>query len=201
MTNHAQEAFLTSAPGKSFNPDNFAGLQCKDVADAYCLAMFGDWVHTIRPNNAAQAFDGANATYFWKIRNDPADPKQVPQRGDIIVWGWSKAVPEGHIAPVLSATAATVTVVDQDGYNQRPAAVRTYGYTLANGAIVVGWLRPKVKADAPARPAWCTVTAGDTMYLVAKQFGLTLQALVAANPQVKNINVLSIGQRLNLPAA
>jgi hypothetical protein len=201
VTNHAQEAFLTGAPGKSYNPDNFAGLQCKDLVDAYCLALFGDWVHTIRPNNAAQAFDGANATYFTKIRNNPADPRQLPQRGDIINWGWSKAVPEGHIAVVLSATATTVTVVDMDGYAQRPAKVSTYGYTLPNGAVVVGWLRPKVKADAPARPPYCIVTPGDTMFLVAKQFGLTLQALVAANPQVKNINVLSIGQRLNLPAA
>jgi hypothetical protein len=197
VTNHAQEAFLTTAPGKSYNPDNFAGLQCKDVADAYCLAMFGDWVNTIRPGNAAVAFDNANSTYFWKIRNNPADPNQVPQRGDIINWGWSPAVPEGHIAVVLSATKTTVTVVDQDGYNQRPAAVRTYPYTLANGAVVVGWLRPRVKADA--RPTQCKVVAGDTMYGIAKQFGVTLQALVAANPKVANINVLSIGQVLNLP--
>ena len=196
-TNAAQEAFLNSAPGKSFNPDNAHGLQCKDVADAYALAMFGDWVNTIRPNNAAQVFDGANAAYFTKIRTNPADPNQIPQRGDVIVWGWSPAVPEGHIAPVLSANKTTVTVVDQDGYNQRPAAVRTYGYTLANGAMVIGWLRPRVKMDA--RPKQCIVQAGDTMYLIARQFGVTLQALVAANRQVKNINVLSIGQVLNLP--
>ena len=194
--NTKQETFLRTGAGKSFNPDNAYGLQCKDVADAYCLALFGDWIGTIRPGNGAQVFDNANSAYFTKIRNNPALPNQIPQRGDIINWGWSQAVPEGHVAIVLSATIHGVTVLEQDGYNQGPAKVTTHGYALANGAIVVGWLRPKVKQD---RPTQVVVERGDTFYLIAKQWGVTLQGLVKANPQVKNINQISPGQVLALP--
>jgi hypothetical protein len=194
--NTKQKQFLDTAPGKSFNPDNQFGLQCKDLVDAYCLALWGDWVHTIRPGNAAVVFDQANPAYFTKIRNNPAQPDQIPQYGDIINWGWSHAVPEGHIAVVLSATRTTVRVLDMDGYAQRPARVSTYGYALPNGAIVVGWLRPKLAQD---RPTQCVVERGDTLYTIAKQFGTTLAAMIKANPKLTNPNVIQPGQVLALP--
>ncbi|KAH6663174.1 hypothetical protein B0J14DRAFT_662162 [Halenospora varia] len=45
-----------------------------------------------------------------------------------------------------------------------------------------------------------TVVAGDTGNIIAKEkLGITLGALVAANPQVKDINKLEVGQVLNVP--
>ncbi|WKK71437.1 CHAP domain-containing protein [Rathayibacter oskolensis] len=147
MVTRKQEAWLTSAPGKSFNPDNAYGLQCKDVADAYAIELFGNWVNTIRPGDGRNVFANANPLYFDKIAQNWNDPNLIPQRGDVINWGASKAVPEGHVAVVLSATPSSVTVVQQDGYAQRPASVATLGYVLGNGARVIGWLRPKLEEE------------------------------------------------------
>ncbi|AYN55955.1 lysin A [Arthrobacter phage Noely] len=196
MTTKAQEAFLTSAPGKSFNPDRAHGLQCKDVADAYCLALFGDWVNTIRPGNGKDVFDHASPAYFTKVRNNPADPRQLPPRGAIINYGWSKAVPEGHVAVVLKADAHGVDVIDQDGYAQRPARVSRLGYALPNGAVVVGWLIPKLAADKPSQ---CVVEPGDTLFGIARQFKVSLQGLIHANPQLKDPNRITPGMVLTLP--
>ena len=44
-----------------------------------------------------------------------------------------------------------------------------------------------------------TVQSGDTMASIATHFGVTLTALEAANPQISNPNMLSVGQVLTLP--
>ncbi|TVX87272.1 LysM peptidoglycan-binding domain-containing protein [Paenibacillus agilis] len=43
------------------------------------------------------------------------------------------------------------------------------------------------------------VKEGDTLWKLAKAWGLPLQALIAANPQLTNPNVLLIGQVVNIP--
>ncbi|MDR5658530.1 LysM peptidoglycan-binding domain-containing protein [Serpentinicella sp. ANB-PHB4] len=45
-----------------------------------------------------------------------------------------------------------------------------------------------------------TVRAGDTMFLIARRFGVSLQRLIQANPQVTDPNVLEIGQQICIPA-
>jgi peptidoglycan endopeptidase LytE len=43
------------------------------------------------------------------------------------------------------------------------------------------------------------VQKGDTMSKIAKRLGISLTALVKANPQVTNINRIYVGQKLNIP--
>lgn len=45
------------------------------------------------------------------------------------------------------------------------------------------------------------VQPGDTMSAIARRFGVSLQALIAANPQITNPNVIFPGQTLNIPRA
>jgi LysM repeat protein len=45
------------------------------------------------------------------------------------------------------------------------------------------------------------VKRGDTLYAIATRHHLTLKALLAANPQIANANVLKIGQRIVIPTA
>ena len=44
-----------------------------------------------------------------------------------------------------------------------------------------------------------TVVAGNTLYLIAKAQNITLEALIAANPQLNGSTNLSIGSTLNIP--
>lgn len=43
------------------------------------------------------------------------------------------------------------------------------------------------------------VQRGDTMTKIATRLGITLSALVKLNPQIANINLIYVGQKLNLP--
>jgi LysM repeat protein len=44
------------------------------------------------------------------------------------------------------------------------------------------------------------VKSGDTMYGIAKEFGITLKALQAANPQVTDPRTMQVGEELVIPA-
>jgi hypothetical protein len=142
MNNPTQENWLRTALGRSINVDGMYGLQCKDVIDDYCLALFGDWINTIRPGDAAVCFAQSNPDYFDKIKNDPKNAFQVPERGDIVIWGSMKGNSAGHIAVVEVANSKSVTVLEQDGFDQVPTRRRTHPYVLS-GATMIGWLRPK----------------------------------------------------------
>lgn len=43
-----------------------------------------------------------------------------------------------------------------------------------------------------------TVVAGDTLWGIAKLYGLSLEGLVALNPQIKNVNLIYVGDEVNL---
>lgn len=56
-----------------------------------------------------------------------------------------------------------------------------------------------VPGHAPNPKKYCVVSAGDTMSSIAAQFGTTVAALEAVNPQVANFNLIYPGQVLYLP--
>lgn len=136
------EQWFKGAVGRGMNPDKAYGYQCKDVADDYCLKLFGNWVGTIRPGNAKVAFANSNADFFVKVKNNPRDPKQVPPRGAIIVWNGNMGGGLGHIAVVTSAKPNGFDVVQQDGFRNTKPAHKAH---FASYAHVIGWLIPKSK--------------------------------------------------------
>nr|DAW32258.1 MAG TPA: Endolysin [Caudoviricetes sp.] len=137
------DEWFKNAIGRGMNPDGAYGYQCKDVADDYCIHLFGNWQNTIRPADAKNAFNNANDEFFIKIANDLNNSNLIPQRGDIVVWGASQANPYGHIAVVESADTTGVNVIEQDGFtNTTPAYQAKRGYVYA-GMPCIGWLRPR----------------------------------------------------------
>lgn len=150
-----QEEWFNGANGRAMNPDNAYGRQCKDVADDYVMYIFGvSWVSTLRPGNANVIFNGSNGDYFDKIANNPNDPNQLPQRGDILCYGGWSGNSAGHILVIESADANGYTGIEQDGFtvkydaqdrviNQGVPAYRiTRNWSWHIGSLQ-GWLRPK----------------------------------------------------------
>ncbi|MDK2903500.1 MAG: hypothetical protein PWQ93_1419 [Clostridiales bacterium] len=45
-----------------------------------------------------------------------------------------------------------------------------------------------------------TVKKGDTMWGIARKYGVSLSALIKANPQIKNPDLIYPGQKINIPA-
>jgi LysM repeat protein len=59
---------------------------------------------------------------------------------------------------------------------------------------------PAASKPAPSKASGSyTVRSGDTMSGIAARHGMSLSALERANPQVRNPNMISVGQRLNIP--
>ena len=44
-----------------------------------------------------------------------------------------------------------------------------------------------------------TVRKGDTLWGIARQYGVDLTALIWANPQIKNPNLIYPGEAVNIP--
>ena len=65
----------------------------------------------------------------------------------------------------------------------------------------------RFKRNIPLQPTFCpqgqlyTVVAGDSLFLIAKGFGISLQELIAANPQIENPNLIFPGQLICVPVA
>lgn len=178
--------WILNSVGKAYNPDGAYGYHCKDYADAYAIALFGNWVNTLRPNNAKDAFDGANPDFFHKIRKNSNSPNLIPEPGDIIVYnGWG-ANPYGHIAVVLDANIFGVMVVEQDGFLQIPARKIFYSY---DKLPIIGWLRPKYQAEVavPQDDSWRVVTSD--IGVNVRNEPNTQSGIFAAYPKESNIQM------------
>jgi len=57
----------------------------------------------------------------------------------------------------------------------------------------------RVSAPAQAEGVTYTVKKGDTLWGIARKFGVALQELIAANPQIRNPNLIYAGDRVVIP--
>jgi LysM repeat protein/GH25 family lysozyme M1 (1,4-beta-N-acetylmuramidase) len=145
-TVEAQKEFINTARGKYFDPDGQYKFQCKDLIDAYCLALWGDWVNTIRPGNANETWNNYNPDYFYRIDNVVGDLNNFPEYGDIVVTAGDEYNRYGHIFINVFADAYTMLVLQQnaDGTASTAAENAWLGYDQPGTGPVLGWFRPKV---------------------------------------------------------
>lgn len=54
-------------------------------------------------------------------------------------------------------------------------------------------------SSGPGESAFYIVKKGDTLWGIAKQYGVALAELIAANPQIKNPNLIYPGDRVRMP--
>ena len=51
---------------------------------------------------------------------------------------------------------------------------------------------------AAAQEEWYTVVSGDTLWGLSRQYGVALSRLIALNPDIRNPNLIGVGQRVRL---
>jgi LysM repeat protein len=71
--------------------------------------------------------------------------------------------------------------------------VRTGIITLGTGALLAGL------AAGPALASSHTVQLGDTLSGIAAQSGVSTSQVEAANPQINNPNIITVGELVNVP--
>ena len=90
------------------------------------------------------------------------------------------------------------------GTNCAPAR---YSPTASSQSFSKSVSGPPRRASAPASAAgpsraqavYYTVVSGDTLWAIAKQYGVELAALIRANPQIKNPNLIYPGEAVKVP--
>jgi LysM repeat protein len=115
--------------------------------------------------------------------------------------------PDAPVVPPFEPTAAppaggAVTGAAPDAYAQ-PTPPAFESYTAVAPTTPQPGATPQPTMDpmtaAPSAGQTYKIKSGDTFYGLAKQFGVTMQAIAAANPNV-DPGKLQIGQTINIPA-
>ncbi len=102
---------------------------------------------------------------------------------------------------VAVALLATVTACGGSAASpsQPPASVAPAASVAVPSAAPLATPTP-VPSVAPATGGTTyTVKKGDTLWAIAQRHKITLKALQDANPQLKDPNVLKIGEKLTIP--
>ena len=210
--------------GRGIDEDGAYGNQCWDLAAKYAKELIGCPRLPTKPGGNGGArhvfeiFMAPLPQYFDRIVNDPNNPNQVPQPGDLIVWGAPMgtlvengvSTAYGHIAVVLEAHPGE----SKFKVFEQTAAVGVASEVVRNYRYVLGWLAPKVRpafdaAPAPAveEPAWTApaMPAGEH-YLLAKEdtfwgletaWGLPYGTLQSLNPSL-DARRLPVGQHIRI---
>ena len=157
---------------------------------------------------------------LWLAQYHPKDPEQfLPMADEAAGWQkWSFWQYSQHSkVPGILDDLGRMTGVDLNYYRGSLQEL----YALANstppadGVVVqpqAGDLE-EVKADnvvipppvtpagkpVPAPSLTYTIQAGDTIFGLARKFNTTQEAILAANPQITNPNLIHIGDILNIP--
>ena len=95
-----------------------------------------------------------------------------------------------------SAYFVRLTVVEEP----LPDYVRyQFAFQEDYAGIRTGLRRLPEEGTARGSGTVCRVGQGDTLWAIAARYGLTLTALLAANPAIKNPNLVAVGQQVVIP--
>lgn len=130
-----------------------------------------------QPENAARI-----AAWYWDSRNINA----AADRGDFV-----------QVTRLING--GTNGLADRQGYYQRAqAALGSDGVSLPPSSPSPGGSSP---STPPASGGSYTVRSGDTLSGIAQRHGVSLSALIQANPQISNPNLIYPGQNVSIPSA
>ena len=133
------DEFVKKYDGVKIDYDGAYGAQCVDVFRQYCKDVL-NIPHTGAVVGAADLYTKYEAlpseqTYFERIEYKAGIQ---PEAGDVVIFSATKANKYGHVAIVLSADDAQLTVFEQDGFKQDGAHIGAWKHER-----VLGFLRKR----------------------------------------------------------
>lgn len=206
--------------GRGIDEDGAFGAQCWDLAAKYAREMVGCPRLPTRPGGNGGARDVFEIFmpplnhYFDRIKNDPNNPNQVPQAGDLVFYGndFPGSGGYGHVVLAIDPKPGQPTF---NSFRQNEPGGAKANIGKNNYKYCLGWLAPKVRPefDTPAPPAaaqpkqslpaneFYSIQKNDTFWDLENRWGMphgTLQSLNAATKP----RDLRIGQAIRVrPAA
>ena len=177
------------------------GFNCDD--DRGCFGAVGRYGYSYEPGDMQMRIGidptgGTNAfasTVVWSSLVNPLDAfvlqqvEAVAQSAKVTLFVWSSPTyPEKH-TEVYVDSASLVSI----GQGAVPSSTptQTAQPTPTSGTVVA---TATISPDAKTY----TVVAGDTLSVIAQRYGLTLDQLLALNPNLTRESVIDIGQVINV---
>ena len=141
-----QQHWIDTAVGRWTDEDGDNRADCVDVVKDYAQNI---WAWTTwqevwpQAGNAKDMLWNVNLDYVDRIVNDPNDPNQIPEAGDMVFFGGNSVNPYGHTGVVTQATIYAVELIQEDSFLNTPMQKTWLGYDNYGTGMVSGWLRPK----------------------------------------------------------
>lgn len=193
--------FVNTYNGKRVDVDGYPTWQRYQCWDLSALkARLVDGCPSFPTGNGSAAgtlynFPSPLSRYYKRVFNNPNDPHQLPPVGAIIFWKYSLpgSGGNGHTATVLARDGSGFTSFDQNWGGAYAHRVRH------NWNYVAGWIIPfhSVAAPAPTK-VYYTVRSGDTATKISVKYKISLTKFKSLNPQIKNINLIYVGQKVRV---
>jgi hypothetical protein len=186
------QGFQNKWIGKRVDIDKVYGFQCADLVKQYMLEEAGI------PNGAyGNAIDYWYKTHINVLKKFDKVGGSNAKQGDIVILKGINGNPYGHIGIANGSTnLITTTILEQNGATGNGSGLG--GDAIRLRAIprwrVVGLLRKKTSVQ----PIYYIVKRGDTVTSICRVYGITINQFKAFNPQVTNINVINVGQKVRV---
>ena len=110
-------------------------------------------------------------------------------------------VPPALLGLVALVVAAAVLFVLPGFLGGRPASPGATATPSGTGTALASVTATVPPTPASPTPLVYTVKAGDTLSGIAQRYGTTIDAIKAANPGIKDVNKIGIGDQITIPTA
>lgn len=131
-------------------------------------------------------------------------PEPITTRGEL-PGGTTTTTTTGNVK--ITSTSANTKITTTTTSNTGNVKITTTSTQTSNVKVTSTSANTKISTSSdpalkntPQPASTYTVKAGDTLSAIAKKYGTTVDALLKANPSIKDPNLIKVGQVINIPA-
>ena len=188
-------------PPKKFTKESFTkqyGQKVHDCAGLIKGAIWSDSFDDPNPSYKASEDYGANKFFTNATKNGTMD-SFIDMPGILVFKGTDKS--KSHVGVYIG----NGKVIEAKGhsYGVVESSVSGFKYWAQCNLIVYENAAPAPapdpKPEPKPEPNTYTVKKGDTLWAIARAHKVMLKDLIAANPQIKNPNLIYPGQKITIP--